>query len=225
MSDLSFKHIRVFLVFLTALCAIMIFQPAAQAQIVDLKFVNVGPGSFFPVTFPGAVSSNTGVGVYNLYIDGWGPVSGFCIENQAALSSFNQYELLEITDEPKTKAAWIADQYFNQAAGWSPQAAQLAIWEVVLENAVGPLSLSTGNLFTANSFAGDADDILTALNAADLSAFDPSGFMWARSPIGQQDPAVPQDYLIPRVPEPGTLLMIGFGLIGIAAISRKKFLK
>jgi len=27
------------------------------------------------------------------------------------------------------------------------------------------------------------------------------------------------------VPEPGTLLMIGFGLIGIAAISRKKFLK
>jgi len=145
------------------------------------------------------------------------------VENQAADSNYQQYELLPIPAGNLTAAAWIADQYFNQGAITDAETAQLAIWEAVLENDSSiPLSLSTGNLSTTSGYGSQADVVLASLAGVDLNQFDASGFMWARSPIGQTNPAIPQDFIIQRIPETGTLLLLGFGFVGIAALNRRR---
>jgi hypothetical protein len=95
----------------------------------------------------------------------------------------------------------------------STNSAQWAIWGLFSTNA------STNSYFISKNFAAIDATYLGLAATASNSAFN---WLVLYTPINGRPGAGPQEYIGYTVPEPGTLTMMGTGLIGFAGFIRRK---
>jgi hypothetical protein len=120
------------------------------------------------------------------------------------------------------QAAWLFDTYYNETATAAQLAGiQLAIWEVVVDDANnGGYSLAAGN-FKVTAGNTEARNFASSYLASLPGSFDAANLNSSYF-IAHHNTA--QDLIIkdPRTPEPATILLLGAGILGIAASVRRQ---
>jgi hypothetical protein len=125
--------------------------------------------------------------------------------------------------------------YLTDAAGATTldqQAAlQIAIWDVLYGNDLASVTDSSSSFYVTDDttylnatdfgiIVTDADNYLAGI-PGDTSAYGSSAF-WLQLTDPNNDNAAVQGLIAPLVPEPGTMLLLGTGLLAVAAM-RKRF--
>jgi hypothetical protein len=201
---------------------------------VYLKETGVNPGSgdlsfVFPA-FPSGVGAY--YGEYDLLIDwdnagnslGYAPISGFCVEDAYSTSANGVvYEVIPVGDwgQNYRNAAWVFSQYKMHLV--SAQAAQIAIWELVMDDGNFNPKPNNGNFYatSTNGYVTEAYNLLNPSgNPLNLGNYNGGGFSIVHNPVGSTNPQDYQDYII-YTAEPSILLLLGFGMIGLVGFGRK----
>ena len=175
---------------------------------------------------------------YYLTIEEFGGAEydAFCVENAWAMNG--EFELLSLGnsyvqdnyDQVLAEAAWVAEQYWDKDLTgweWDKRQTQIIIWELVFGN---DFDYKIGA-----DFGGvDPEDIVATLSGS-INGISSSQVYLAHSPFGSRvaPPVEGQDYIlrIPSsspptpTPEPGTILLLGIGLLGFVATVRKSALR
>lgn len=104
------------------------------------------------------------------------------------------------------------------------QAVQVAVWEIAYET-LGTLGIGTGTARFQNAGTGvlaQADSWLATINGINFQTYQRQHFLWAMNSDTLQDfviqtPGSPDI----GIPEPGTLVMVGLGLLGLGFVRRR----
>ena len=207
------------------LAALLLVSSSAFASPVNLSFISTNTTKYTQVSVNGS-NLNTSIGSYNLNIAGVNTV-GFCVDPfQWANSTTTTYDKssLDASDfasgNGATRFANAQKLYDNAYAGLSGAAQtagfHLALWEIFH----GDLNTTTGNIkktswsdagmiSAANGFLGALSGWGTT-NAYDLTFYGSGRY---------------QDFLVAKpsaVPVPAALPLLASGLIGFAALRRRR---
>lgn len=135
-----------------------------------------------------------------------GPMSPYYIETLSG--AFQDMPTPTAIPTQYREAAYLLQTYGNT------KLAQVAAWEIVFTD------------YTYNgSDQSTVSDYVTEAKSADLNSVNPADFYMATSPNAYSSPGQQyQDYLFMAtpVPEPPSVLLAGFLLLGFAALKRKK---
>lgn len=167
-------------------------------------------------------------GFYNLFIapdsnaqNIWYTSNGFCVQPGVPIGQgLAEFNLIET--ESHKAAAWLMHTYLGDAnTSYKKTGLQLAVWDALrlLDSATyGSLTISDNNLDSYDEYEIYKAGLGDALDTDEYKRWSASGYA-----IINFDDDTTQDMIVRVVPEPGTMLLFGIGLLGIGAIGRKKF--
>jgi len=213
-----------------------LFASGASAE--QISYTGVGPWENQVVKIPvvgtsggGTQSYEGGVeaGMYNFSVlDGIhaGAYKGFCVDPAFSAPDSTPYAgvIVPVTDGSRYEAAaYLYGKYYNDTVVNATKAAQvqLAIWELVWDFTTPTGYNLADGAFQTGAYITEVNALILEATGA-LGSFTPSGFYVAAAPPeGEYFGKYEQDFIF-QTPEPSILLLLGFGLIGLAGFSTRR---